>query len=140
MATEFTKEILQKALKAYCLDCYGECAECEAGYNAPGDTDISDRFLNGLYDLIKKKMTMVNWCKITAHILNETTGEIKISEHDAIYDRDTDGPSLFIWEEGNFSCDCNRSLFFDGKTHACGDEKFKVNIYNLKESLIYQEF
>ncbi len=40
---------------------------------------------------------------------------------------DDDGtPNFFMWEEGNFSCDCNKSNFFglaeDGGFWSCGDE------------------
>jgi hypothetical protein len=40
----------------------------------------------------------------------------------------------FIWEDGNFSCDCNRSIFFHkalGEPEAveaeCGESKFRVD-------------
>lgn len=35
----------------------------------------------------------------------------------------------FMWEDGNWSCDCNRELFFLGtpmEDTTCGDERFKV--------------
>lgn len=79
--------------------------------------------------------------KADIFIKNNTTGEV-VNYKDDI---DDEG-NMFIWEEGNFSCDCNRFLFFerakgnkpdwdDGK---CGNGGFSVNIkvgeeYYLKE-------
>ena len=38
--------------------------------------------------------------------------------------------SPFMWEEGNFSCDCTRSLFFynheESKEYPCGHDKISV--------------
>jgi hypothetical protein len=62
-------------------------------------------------------------------IRRNDTGEIRISRHD--YEWDTDG-SDYLWTEGNFSCDCNRYLFFqraageDEGEHSCGDSLYTV--------------
>lgn len=38
----------------------------------------------------------------------------------------------FLWEEGNFSCDCNRSEFFGIEQLPCGDSIKLVQLgYNL---------
>lgn len=38
--------------------------------------------------------------------------------------------SLFMWEEGNYACDCNRSIFFYGldvdKAFPCGEKRFEM--------------
>ena len=43
---------------------------------------------------------------------------------------DEGGPNFFIWEEGNYSCDCNRSIFFLGRSYddamPCGKDYFKI--------------
>ncbi len=48
--------------------------------------------------------------KYTAYIKNNETGEIRESIGDV-------GNSIegleFIWSEGNFSCSCNREIFFE---------------------------
>ena len=45
------------------------------------------------------------------------------------------------WSDGNFSCDCNRGLIFDGRDIPCSDGLFSVNIYNiLTGKLMYSEF
>lgn len=43
--------------------------------------------------------------------------------------------SAYIWEDGNYSCDCNRELFFtrarfedDPEETECGDERFSVRL------------
>lgn len=57
-------------------------------------------------------------------------------------------PSVFNWEEGNYSCDCNRFLFFsramsieEPDDYPCSDGKFSVRIC-LKDTneIIYDEF
>ena len=43
-------------------------------------------------------------------ILDTHTGETVTYEDEHYFDDEYD--SDFIWDEGNFSCDCNRALFF----------------------------
>lgn len=40
----------------------------------------------------------------------------------------TDGVlDLFMWEDGNYACDCNRALLFKGiQDHPCGSDRFDV--------------
>jgi hypothetical protein len=52
----------------------------------------------------------------------------------------------FIWSEGNFACDCNRSDFFAravGETEddnsPCGDELFSVRLSDLDGLVLYQD-
>ncbi len=43
----------------------------------------------------------------------------------------SDGNSRYIWEDGNFSCDCNRESFFTGlavESAPCGEGKFAVRV------------
>lgn len=58
-------------------------------------------------------------------------------------------PDVSIWEEGNFSCDCNRELFFDeaggdenesNEEPTCGNTRYSVNIKRLSGEVIYKEF
>ncbi len=58
-------------------------------------------------------------------------------------------PNIFIWEDGNYACDCNRGLFFDRagndeeREHECsqntGDD-YSVNILLQNGECIYSEF
>lgn len=56
---------------------------------------------------------------------DNTTGETKTIHLDLWYDH-----SMFMWTEGNYSCDCNRSLFFynhdRNKKYKCGFDKITV--------------
>lgn len=52
----------------------------------------------------------------------------------------------FIWEEGNFSCDCNRAAFFaeaegeDGpEDPPCGDNAFSVMLTTMDGYPLYNE-
>lgn len=45
----------------------------------------------------------------TIEITDTTTGERRAYSSDWDWDGETDE---YIWAEGNFACDCNRSLFF----------------------------
>lgn len=55
--------------------------------------------------------------------------------------------ALYQWEEGNYSCDCNRILFFaralgfpDIFDAPCGDEKYKVRLTDVNGEVLYSEF
>ena len=54
------------------------------------------------------------------------------------------GPSTFIWEEGNFSCDCNRELFFlragqepEHDEVECGADRYAVELVNPKDGRVF---
>lgn len=103
--------------------------------------------MNQNWDVIKKRDEYI-WVKIIAHIKDNDTGEIRKYETDAIYDEESEMPSIFIWEEGNFSCDCNRHLFFrrakneqDDFGFECGHSRYSVNLQNPKTGeYFYREF
>lgn len=55
-----------------------------------------------------------------------------------------DGPSM--WEDGNFSCDCNRADFFREAAgedcqefESCGDERYSVRIISLSGDELYRD-
>lgn len=61
-----------------------------------------------------------------------------------------DGPfddvTEYMWSEGNFSCDCNRLLFFidalglsDTEDSECSDGKFWVTVYDDNGKQVYNE-
>jgi hypothetical protein len=64
------------------------------------------------------------------------------------WDEDSD----WIWSEGNYSCDCNRAIFFEraaGKEHTreemeawpCGDESYTITAITQDEdpTVLYEE-
>ena len=100
-------------------------------------------------------MTLYNWegdeiinekeLPIVVHIRHNPTGEVRIAkDHTGWYRNDEF--SEFIWSEGNYSCDCNRCLFFkrvkdeDESDCECGDNEYSVRIYDEKGKLIYTDF
>lgn len=46
--------------------------------------------------------------KYTAYITQEDTGETVMVPFETDYPESLD----YLWSEGNYACDCNRSLFF----------------------------
>jgi hypothetical protein len=53
----------------------------------------------------------------------------------------------YIWAEGNFSCDCNRGLFFDRAggdepewaAHDCGETGYSIRICDEDGNILYDE-
>jgi hypothetical protein len=44
----------------------------------------------------------------------------------------------YIWAMGNYSCDCNRAIFFGDECEECGDGKFSIRIVSDGE-LVYAD-
>jgi len=74
-------------------------------------------------------------------IRNNKTGKVHSYYDNVLYDKDDDCISVYIWEFGNYSCDCNRQLFFDGTDAPCSDGRFSVNIISpITGEFYYKEF
>ncbi len=92
----------------------------------------------------------LKWVKIVAHIKCVLTGEIAKYENKGIWDEENQMPHTYIWEEGNFSCDCNRKMFFlsglnrsepSDEEIPCGGGKYLVNLENPQTSeIFYREY
>lgn len=74
-------------------------------------------------------------------MLHRPTGEIRELE----INLEWDGSSEFLWSEGNFSCDCNRMLFFtDWKEDVedeeldCGTENYAILGIWAEGELVYK--
>ena len=92
----------------------------------------------------------------TVEIRHNPTGEIRsiqqeLNEQHEWLDppqimRYLDEPSCFIWEEGNYCCDCNRALFFhnfnaEGDAQSCDNKVYAVRITdNRTGKVVYDEF
>ena len=66
----------------------------------------------------------------------EFTGDARWCEWDGEY----------MWADGNYSCDCNRELFFDRAggdagegPHACTDGQYSVMITDMAGKLLYAD-
>jgi hypothetical protein len=87
------------------------------------------------------------WVRIIARIRNNATGEVReYNGSNAILDDGQAEPSEWIWSGGNYSCDCNRRLFFgyaagekpgDIDDDNCGDGKFSVQVLNPVDGRAY---
>ena len=90
-------------------------------------------------------------CKV--YIRRNADGVIRCYE-DLDWHEDSDYPA-FIWEEGNFACDCNRYLFFcraanepeteydesdENSEHRCGDDRYSVRITDVNGKELYSDF
>lgn len=88
------------------------------------------------------------WVRIIAHIRNNATGEVRQYQNEAILEDDADMIDPYIWEEGNFACDCNRESFFcqaasvdEPEEPKCSDDRFAVNLENpATGEIFYREF
>lgn len=77
------------------------------------------------------------WVKIVAHIRNNKTGEIRVYKTEGIWDDEYNEVSTYIWKDGNYSCDCNRKIFWGYAGNEdlwddspCGDGGFSVKLEN----------
>ena len=57
-----------------------------------------------------------------------------------------DMPSTYIWEDGNYSCDCNRRRFFARANdedkdldRPCGYDRYSVRLRNAKTGRVYYD-
>jgi len=84
--------------------------------------------------------------KADVHITDAETGETRIY-HDDLEWEDEDRSCTFLWSEGNYACDCNRSLHFqwaaglgtrDYETE-CGDERYFVRILDRETGAVLYE-
>lgn len=86
------------------------------------------------------------WVAVKAEIRLNATGEVRDCSTEGIILAGDQNPVTYIWEEGNFSCDCNRAIFFgakgaDGPNSRCGEGAFSVRLRNAKTGAIfYDEF
>jgi hypothetical protein len=82
---------------------------------------------------------------VVVHIRKNETGEVRLYADRLSLDEDG-SPRVFIWEDGNYRCDCNRRLFFaraHGETEdhdaGCSETEYSVKIMAGNECL-YSEF
>lgn len=69
----------------------------------------------------------------TVEIRKNDTGEVRLIHEIAWH-------GVYVWVEGNFSCDCDRSLLFGDKEDCCGFDKYSVRITADSGKKLYQEF
>ena len=82
-------------------------------------------------------------------IRQNATGIVHVMHHLGCIRDGDENPSSYIWEDGNYACDCNRSLFFEraGEVQKewdippCGDGAYSVELVNpVDGKVFYSEF
>lgn len=77
-----------------------------------------------------------------AHVRKNATGEVRAYRFDMEWQEPDDhsSGSIYGWKEGNFSCDCNRELFFlraddedEPDEPECGETRFSVLFIELPD-------
>ncbi len=85
-----------------------------------------------------------NIVDIISRIRNNRTGKIINHECYMEIEPGDDFPNPYIWADGNYSCDCNRRIFFNKKYKSnggCSRGKYSVNLLNkFNNYIFYQEF
>lgn len=83
--------------------------------------------------------------QVIIYIRKNDTGEVRSYKDEMTFSDDDYWP-FYMWEEGSYSCDCNRSLFFakvkeepGDYEDSCSDDKYSVNI-EANGDIIYREF
>lgn len=87
------------------------------------------------------------WVKVVARIRDNFTGEVRNYQTNESLNDGEAFPSVFNWSDNNYSCDCNRALFFGyaaGKTHEeterpCGNGRYAVQLQNPVTGYIYYD-
>jgi len=80
--------------------------------------------------------------QVTVNILDTlNNNRTSIRDH-ILFDLEHNQPDTYLWEEGNFECDCNRGLkMYNCDDFECGSGRFRVNLINPKtNSIFYKEF
>ena len=81
--------------------------------------------------------------KCIAEIKDNDTGEVREYETDEMLEPEDKYLCVSHWESGNYSCDCNRRIFFlkanneEVEKINCGEGGFSVNLKNKKDGIVY---
>lgn len=83
--------------------------------------------------------------EVLVRIRRNSDGKIVEMRDQLYWEAGDDEPSFGNWEDGNYSCDCNRSIFFGDRTmnddHVCSRGKYSVNLINpVCGTVVYKEF
>lgn len=96
---------------------------------------------------VEKPHDHLIWVYIIAHIKNNETSEVRQYKEKLNIEFGESHPNDYIWESGNYACDCNREIFFrkagqeEKIDHDCGDGKYSVNLQNPRTGdMFYSEF
>ena len=87
------------------------------------------------------------WVKIDVYLRRNSDGLVRVYHTDGLLEDDNDTLATYIWEEGNYVCDCNRYLFFQRAIDApeqddppCSRDKYDIWIVNpATNEVVYDE-
>ncbi len=77
----------------------------------------------------------------TVHITKVATGEIRQMHETCAWSEST----LWLWEDGNYACDCNRELFFcnagdeEDPELPCSSDRYTVRITDPRGEELYDD-
>ena len=99
-------------------------------------------------DIPTHRLKDAKWVATVAEIRNHATGVVREYQDNSIMEDGAPEPSSFIWEDGNYACDCNRKLFFaraagedEDWERECSDGLYSVRVRNKKSGRVfYSEF
>lgn len=96
-----------------------------------------------LSEVKKHGGTVYRTVDIIAHIKHNPTCEVmSCKREEPVFEGET-APSVFNWEDNNYSCDCNREIFFreekgeEYRDCECSDGVYSVNLENANTGEIY---
>jgi hypothetical protein len=85
------------------------------------------------------------WVEVIARIHDNQTGEVReFATHEALNPGE-ERPNDCGWSGGNYSCDCNRALFFarakgePDPDFECGESRYTVQLLNPVDGAIYYD-
>jgi hypothetical protein len=90
----------------------------------------------------------IDWIAIEAHIIRNSDGVERVYKTQDILNPEDNGVfDPFMWQDGNYACDCNRYSFFQRALNEseddevpCSDDKYTVYIVNPKTNgIVYDE-
>lgn len=99
-------------------------------------------------DMPKHKIKDACWVEVIAQIMHVETATVREYKTHEIFTYGEAHPSTFNWAENNFSCDCNRSLFFyravgeeepENENQQCTDGQYLVKLVNPVDGKIYYD-
>ena len=78
----------------------------------------------------------------TVKITDKESGEARYCKYEEPWDEGEE----YLWAEGNWSCDCNRRIFFERAVNPdwagearCGDSRYAVEICGVGGHILYQD-
>lgn len=99
------------------------------------------------WEVVEVENSSYVWVKVLARIRKNKTGEIRNYYCENILEEGEEFPNTFIWEDGNYACDCNRELFFlralnesdedSFDNRECSNGDYSIQLINPRTNVMY---